>query len=408
MIHYLFRILQVGALLGCGSSFLYYLLCLLGARAVLCQRRAGDKNLRTATHPPVSILKPLKGTDPEIYEGFRSHCLQDYPEYEIIFGVSDPADPAVASVQQLQKEFPERKIRLVVCSNVLGTNIKVSNLDQMVQAVHYDWLIVNDSDIRVERDYLHRVVAPLADAGVGMVTCLYRGVAAPTLGSRLESLGIETDFCAGVLAARLLEGGLSFGLGSTLAFRRADLDRIGGFKAIADFLADDYELGRRIAGLGLGVWLADVVVETYLPAYDLSGFWRHQLRWARGVRDARGGGYFGLSSTFGLFWSISTLIAAGGAPWAWAVLGAVAFLRLAVALVLGEGVLRDRNLRANLWLLPLRDLIAVATWIASFSGHTVTWRGDRFELRKGRLIRIESSSCTTLAPINSDKTRTAR
>jgi ceramide glucosyltransferase len=249
-------------------------------------------------------------------------------------------------------------------------------------------LLVNDSDIRVERDYLKRVIAPLMDARVGMVTCLYRGVAAPTLGSKLESLGISTDFCPGVLVARQLEGDVRFGLGSTLAFRRADLERIGGFRSIVDFLADDYELGRRIAGLGLQVVLSEVVVETHLPAYDLPGFLAHQLRWARGVRDSRAGGYIGLVSTYGVMWAILAVIAAGGAPWSLAVLGATLVLRLAVAMAVGNAVLEDRRLWGNLWLLPVRDLIAVGVWIASFAGHTVTWRGERFELKKGRLIRI--------------------
>jgi ceramide glucosyltransferase len=222
------------------------------------------------------------------------------------------------------------------------------------------------------------------------VTCLYRGVAEPTLGSRLESLGISTDFCAGVLVARQLEGGLHFGLGSTLAFRRADLERIGGFRSIVDLLADDYELGRRIAALGLRVVLSDVVVETHLPAYDLNGFLAHQIRWARGVRDSRMGGYVGLVSTFGLMWALLNLIAAHGAAWSWRVLGGVVLLRLAVAFVVGRRVLRDRALLRNLWLLPVRDLIAVGVWLVSFFGHIVTWRGERFELKNGRLIRIAS------------------
>jgi ceramide glucosyltransferase len=266
--------------------------------------------------------------------------------------------------------------------------LKVSNLEQMLPAARYQHLLVNDSDIRVEPDYLRRIMSPLVDERVGMVTCLYRGVAAPTLGSRLESLGISTDFCAGVLVARQLEGEIRFGLGSTLAFRRADLERIGGFKSIADFLADDYELGRRIDGLGLQVVLSDVVVETHLPAYDLLGFLSHQLRWARGVRDARVGGYVGLVSTYGLMWALLALIATHAAPWSWPFVGVTALLRLAVALSVGSAMLEDRFLLGNLWLLPIRDLIAVAVWIASFAGHTVTWRGDRFELRKGRLSRL--------------------
>ena len=388
MIHHIVRIFQFVALLGCLSSSVYYLICLWSALIFLRERKAGEGARPTQALPPVSILKPLKGTDPDIYESFRSHCLQDYPEYEIIFGLSDPDDPAVASVQQIQREFPDHAIRLVVSPNKLGANVKVSNLEQMLQSARYQHLLVNDSDIRVEGDYLRRVIVPLVDQRVGMVTCLYRGVAASSFGSQLESLGIGTEFCPGVLVARQLEGGLRFGLGSTLAFRRTDLERIGGFRSIVDFLADDYELGRRIANLGLRVLLSDIVVETHLPDYDLRGFLSHQLRWARGVRDSRTGGYIGLASTYGLLWAILALIASRAAPWSWAVLAVTALLRLAVAIIVGKFVLEDRHLLRHLWLLPVRDLVAVAVWIASFAGHTVTWRGDRFELKDGRLIRI--------------------
>jgi ceramide glucosyltransferase len=395
MIHLFATIFQIAAikivaLLGCLTSSIYYLICLWSAGTFLRERKTKANPPATQAFPPVSILKPLKGVDPGIYESFRSHCVQDYPEYEIIFGVSDPNDPAVASVRRLQQEFPNNAIQLVVCPDKLGPNVKVSNLEQMIRSARYEFLIVNDSDIRIERDYLRRVVAPLVISNsngsrIGMVTCLYRGVASPTLGSRLESLGISTDFCAGVLAARQLEGGLRFGLGSTLAFRRADLERIGGFKAIVDYLADDYELGRRIADLGLRVELSDVVVETHLPAYDLRQFWTHQIRWARGVRDARAGGYVGLISTFGVMWALLYLLAAHAAPWAWTVLAAVALLRFSVAWTVGKSVLHDESLLKNPWLLPIRDLIAVFVWITSFAGYTVAWRGDRFELRNGRI-----------------------
>ncbi len=221
------------------------------------------------------------------------------------------------------------------------------------------------------------------------MTCLYRGVSSSTLGSRLESLGISTDFCPGVIVARWLEGGLHFGLGSTLAFRKRELERIGGFKAIVDFLADDYELGERIASIGLEVTLSDAVVETHLPAYDLQAFFAHQMRWARGVRDARLGGYIGLAATFGLMWALLSILSAGAATWSWIVLGVVLLLRILVAFAVGRSVLKDRQLLRQIWLLPLRDLIAVGIWIVSFWGHTVTWRGDRYELRKRRLIRAE-------------------
>src|SRR5581483_2629044 len=231
MIHAFIQGFLVIALAGCISSALYYFICLWTAAAFLQRRQNQRPGPPAGSLPPVSILKPLKGTDPEMYESFRSHCLQDYPEYEIVFGVSDAADPAVASVEWLRREFPGRNIRLVVCPQILGPNVKVSNLEQMAQEARYDHLIVNDSDMRVEQDYLQRVMAPLADPHVGMVTCLYRGVAATTAGSRLEALGIA-DFCASVLVAEKLERGLHFGLGSTLAFRRTDLKRIGGFRSI--------------------------------------------------------------------------------------------------------------------------------------------------------------------------------
>jgi ceramide glucosyltransferase len=391
--HFILTTVQLIAAVGIISSALYYLLCLWSASAFLREQkktRSADTSQMPSPPflPPVSILKPLKGIDPEIYEGFRSHCSQDYPEYEIIFGVSDPNDAAIESVKALQFEFPQREIRLMVCPEILGANVKVSNLAQMAAHARYEHLIVNDSDIRVEQDYLRRVVAPLADLHVGMVTCLYRGVAAGTKGSRLESLGISTDFCAGVLVARKLEGGIHFGLGSTLAFRRADLGKIGGFASIVNHLADDYELGKRIADLGLSVKLSDVVVETYLPPYRWRDFFSHQLRWARGVRDARGGGHFGLIFTFGTFWALLAAAASGAALWSWVALAATLCLRFAMALWVGSKVLRDPQVFRYAWMIPLRDLIAVLVWIVSLWGNTVLWRGERFHLKDGKLIRV--------------------
>jgi ceramide glucosyltransferase len=395
MIHTIVRIIDVVAVVGTISSALYYLICLWSAAIFLRGREAADRaaergkgNVRPAhLLPPVSILKPLKGTDPEIYESFRSHCLQDYPLYEIIFGVHDANDLAVESVLRLQREFPGRGIQLVICPQILGANVKVSNLIQMLAVARYAHLVLNDSDIRVEPDYLRRVLAPLSDPQVGLVTCLYRGVAAGTVGSRLEALGISTDFCAGVLAARLLEG-LHFGLGSTLAFRRADLEKIGGFASFVDHLADDYELGKRISDLGLAVTLSELVVETFLPAYSFREFVAHQLRWARGVRDSRLSGYLGLVFTFGFAWALLALTVSWGARWAWEVLAVTLLLRFAVALGVGRVALRDLQVSKYLWLLPLRDLVAIVVWMASLFGHTVSWRGARFQLKNGKLIRL--------------------
>ena len=392
MIHHLLRIIEIVALLGAIASMAYYGLCLWSAVDFLRQRKAAGEGARPTWFLPVSILKPLKGTDPEMYESLRGHCLQDYPEYEIIFGVNDPADPSRHLVERLKSEFPQLSIRWMVCAKNLGANIKVSNLTQMLVEAKYDRVLVNDSDIRVPLDYLRRVMAPLADPQVGLVTCLYRGVPGGTLGSRLESIGISTDFSAGVLAARTLEGGIHFGLGSTLAFRRSDLAAIGGFEALVDYLADDYEIGRRMAKRGLRVRLSDVVVETYLPAYTLRQFVDHQLRWGRTVRDSRRWGYLGLVLTFGVPWALLSgllsLSLSRGILAAWAPLVAVIGLRVAVALLVGWSVVRDRQLLALLPLLPLRDVAALLVWIASLAGHTVVWRGDSFRLKNGKLARI--------------------
>jgi ceramide glucosyltransferase len=391
MTHALGRIVEdlTGACALAGIA--YYVVALWSASAYRQDCRVQVKPPEESSaniSPPVSILKPLKGEDPEIYESFRSHCLQAYPQYEIVFGVSQADDPAVRAVERLRRELPQCAIQLMVCTQQLGANTKVSNLTQMVRIARYDHLIVSDSDIRVEPDYLRRVIAPLSDANVGVVTCLYRGVAAKTLGSKLESLGISTDFCAGVLVARLIEGSVRFALGSTMAFRRKDLAAIGGFESFVDYLADDYELGKRISSLGREVRVSDVVVETFLPAYTLPQFLAHQLRWARGVRDARPGGYLGLLFTFGWQWALLAVVASRGAGWAWGLAALAIFLRFQVAWIVGVGALKDRQVMKFLFLTPLRDIAGVLVWLASFASNTVTWRGERFQLRNGKLTRV--------------------
>jgi len=387
MTGWIFKTLATVAAAGAMSAISYYALCMWCAWRFARSLKRPLALANSAWAPPVSILKPLKGVDPQIYKSFTSHCLQDYPEYEIIFGVSEGDDPALELVRRLQSEFPEKQIRSLVCEKKLGTNIKVSNLAQMVTQARYDHLIVNDSDILVEPDYLRRTLAPLNDSKVGLVTNLYRGVAASTLGSRLEALGISTDFIAGVLVARYLEG-IRFGLGSTLAFRRSDLEAIGGFESFVDYLADDYEIGKRIAARGLEVRLSDQVVETFLPAYSFSDFIRHQLRWARSIRDSRLWGYAGLLFTFGLPWALLALFFSQAAPWAWLLLAATLLVRLSMALSVGFFLLSDRQVLRFWWLIPLRDLGALFVWIASFAGHTVAWRGARFRLKDGKLARI--------------------
>lgn len=347
--------------------------------------------------PGVSILKPVKGFDDGMYEAFRSHCLQQYAgDFELIFGAGSESDPAVAAVHRLQAEFPDRAIKLVICPQRLGTNGKVSNLIQMLPQAKHPFLLVNDSDIRVSPLYLERVMrqfAAPAKKPVGMVTALYRGRAARTasgglrLGSIFESMGIATDFQAGVLVARVVEGGIHFGLGSTLCMRREALAAAGGFEALVDQLADDYEMGARVDAAGYSIRLATEVVETSIPAYGLSGFWSHQLRWARTVRDSRRWGYLGLLFTHTLPLALANVAASGLSFWSlWLVMLAY-LLRLAIALQVGVGTLRDMQVLRDLWLLPLRDLVGFAVWIWSFAGNTIEWRGERFLLKDGKLTK---------------------
>ncbi|HTW61649.1 MAG TPA: glycosyltransferase, partial [Terracidiphilus sp.] len=319
------------------------------------------------------------------------------------------------AVEQLQREFPERTVRLIVCPERLGTNGKVSTLVQLEAHARFDFLLINDSDITVGPRYLERVMAgfalrgagaeaPVVQAGaqygaakavpfqsqsslreVGLVTALYRGRAHETLASRLEALGIATDFQAGVLLSRMVEGGLRYGLGSTLAVRRDALKKAGGLEALVDYLADDYELGARVARAGYGVELCGEVVETSVPAYGWRGFQEHQLRWARTVRDARPAGYAGLVVTHGLGWALLNVAASGLSAVSLWLLALSFFLRLGVAMVVGAGVLGDRAVLPSLWLLPVRDLVAMGVWVAGFAGNTIVWRGERMAVKGGRL-----------------------
>ena len=404
----------------------YFLAALIAARIFLSARR---KPL-AAFAPGVTILKSLKGLDPGMIEAFRSHCRQSYTgDYELLFGVASLSDPATAAVQQLQAEFPALSIQLIECPQRLGTNGKVSTLIQLVLHARHNFLLINDSDITVSPRYLERVMAcfvseelscekhPAAkefdfgrkkrqgttlvvpqmqqsEAGalapeeeVGLVTALYRGRAHHTLASQLEALGIATDFQAGVLLSKWIEGGLHYGLGSTLALRREALEKIGGLTPLVDHLADDYELGARISAAGYRVALSAEVVETNIAAYGIRGFLDHQLRWARTVRDARPWGYVGLIFTHGLGWALLNVVASGASLLSLWLLGLSFCLRLVLAMTVGAEVLSDRQVLPSLWLLPLRDLVALGVWVAGFAGNTIVWRGERFLLKNGRLFK---------------------
>ena len=364
------------------AGLAYMMLALWGARDFVQHTR----RLRAAAPfaPGVSILKPLKGVDPRMFAGLESHCRQQYDgPFELIFGVHTLADPAVAEVERLRSAYPAVVIRLVECPQRLGTSGKVSNLVQMLPHARHPYVLINDSDIFVTARYLTGVMRGFAQADVGMVTAPYLGRTAPgtTVWAKLEALGISTDFMAGVLTARKLERGIRFGLGSTLAMSQTALRLAGGLEPLLEYLADDYELGRRIAAAGFRVELAGEIVETTVPAYGLRGFWDHQLRWARSTRDSRRLGYVGLGVTYCVPWAVLTLVASGGALWSVSLLVFALLARTAVALTVGVGLLRDEQVLRDLWLVPLRDCWSLLFWAWSFAGDTVVWRGERFTLR---------------------------
>ena len=340
---------------------------------------AGEANFL----PLVSILKPARGLDYEAYENLRSFCAQDYPEFEILVGVADPEDPYAPLVERLRREFPERPIRLVV-TPPLGANRKVGILHHLAAQARYGILVVSDSDTRVTPDYLRRVVAPLADERIGLVTCPYRGDSALTLPALLEALYMGATFLPSVMVARyVLE--MRFALGATVVLRTRDLARIGGFAAFADYLADDYQLGARLAGLGLGVHLSDYVVVCILGPTTFRDQWQREVRWARCSRLSRPWGYVGLPLTFSTFLSLLACLGYGFTFPGWMILAVSLLLRWKMAGSVADCI-GDRVLRAHLVWLPLRDVLSALVWCAGFLGRRVVWRGEAFLLgRDGRM-----------------------
>jgi ceramide glucosyltransferase len=378
-------VLAIIAVVGTVCGIFY---CLFSLSCVALFGLRNRKKIDAGFAPPVSILKPLCGMDPHAYASLRSHCTQNYPAYEVIFGVADDDDEILPTVEKVITEFPAVPIKLVRCPQQLGTNLKISNLVQMLPHARHELLLINDSDIQVPDDYLRRVVARLKNRSVGMVTCLYRGVAAGSIGSMLEALGISSDFVPGVLTANRLDGGLRFGLGSTLAFSRESLDAAGGFSPLADYLADDYQLGYRISKAGFSVELADCVVNHYLPAYSFGEFVQHQLRWARAIRTSRPSGYLGLIFTFAIPWSLLAIMLLPTAGWVWVLFASALALRYAVMLTTAIYIFRDSRPFRYFWLLPFRDIVALAVWILCYAGRQVVWRGKRFVLVNGKLRAV--------------------
>ena len=363
----------------------YYIVATIAA--VRFFAREQRKNV-SAYLPSVSVLKPVRGVDFASDGNFRSFCSQDYPEYEILFCVNDLADAAVPLIRQLIDEFPERNIRLFSNAQQLGSNRKVSNLVLLAREAKHELLVQSDGDIRVGPNFLREMAAPFERPETGVQSCLYRGVTQRNLWAETEALGVATDFSAGVMVADWKEE-VTFALGASVATTKTWLAKIGGYESLASVLADDYEIGNRVARAGGRVTISREVVETIYPATTFHGFWEHQVRWARTVRLCRPASYVGLLVTHGLPWAILGGIASGSLSGTISFLAAYVVLRLLVAWTVGVWGLRDETTRKRLWLLPLRDAIHFAVWLGSFFSNRVAWGGMEFRLTaNGEMVAI--------------------
>jgi len=372
-------------LLLAAAPLVYYVLATLAAWRFF--RRARARVLPEYT-PPISVLKPVRGVDFGSHENFASFCRQDYPNYEILFAVNDDQDPAVPLIRRIIEEFPQRQIRLLIGAEHLGANRKVNKLARLAREAQYELLALTDGDVRVGPRYLREVAAPLADQKTGAVTSFYRAIVEKNLGAELEAVGASSDFFAGVLMAEWTEG-IRFALGASIATTKKWLGKMGGFEAIAGTLADDYELGLRIAKAGGEVILSRETVWTMYPAQTLGSFLDHQVRWARTVRLCRPLSYVGLLFTQGLPWTLLAILVSPANWIAVAYLLAYFILRFVMAWTVGIWGIQDEVLRRKLWQVPFRDAIHFVIWLASFGSNHVRWGNVDYEIRHGQMVPLE-------------------
>jgi len=337
----------------------------------------------SSEHPGVTFLKPVKGMDAESYENFASFCTQDYPgEVQILFAAASPDDPVVAVIRQLIDDYPGADISLVIDPAIHGPNYKVSNLINAFPLALHDIIVVCDSDIRVTPDYLRSVASHFSDPRIGLVTSLYRTSSVHGIATAIEATGFTTEMVPNVMVALQLEG-LSFALGASMAVRREALSSIGGFEALADYLADDYQLGNKLHRSGWGIALDGCFVESMVKAERLATVLSRQLRWARTMRVSRPAGYLASGITLPFPAVLLAAIAAPNASVAFASMALLYGVRLSVATLFSRCFIRDGLLPRWAWLIPLRDMLAFFTWALSFLGNRVEWRGCRFRLRPG-------------------------
>jgi ceramide glucosyltransferase len=364
-------------------AFGYYVFTVYAAWRLFC-----EKSPPLDAYPPVSLFKPLRGAPSDLYANLASFCRLDYPVFQILCGVRDPYDPAIAVVQRLQRDFPERDIVLVVNPEVIGSNYKVSTLHHLSYKAKHDIFVISDSDVTVKPNHLQTIIPSLTASEVGVVTCLYKGDSHTPLSALLESLIINSSFTPSVLVASQVEK-TTYAFGVTMAVKRHCLEKIGGFAALADYLADDYYLGHLIAKTGAAVRIVPHVVETHPGVATFRELFHHQLRWGRTQRACRPGGYFGTLITYGTVWALLGLTMF----WSWPLIQALSLLtvgmRLVSAAVISKIFLKTMLPLRTLLLVPVTDLLSFLVWGVSLGGDTVRWSEYTFRVQNdGKMVRI--------------------
>jgi ceramide glucosyltransferase len=350
------------------GAAIYSVLSILAALRFLSTRRPGPSAME-----PISILKPLAGLDPGLESNLRTCFEQDYRAFEILFAVRDRMDPCVAIVEKLCLEYPDIPARLLITGEPPYPNAKVFSLEHMLAAARNDLVVMSDSDIRIDRNLLRTVAAEFQNPELSIATCPYRALAGRSFWSRIEAIGMNTDFLGGILVARMLQG-MQFAVGPTIAARRSALESIGGIDRLKDYLAEDFVMGKFAAEAGHGVILSSAVVEHHIGSADFGHNAEHRLRWARSTRRSRPLGYVGQLFTMPLPLAMA-LVATNVDCWALA-LTAIA-IRLVAAYVISARVLR---VKINWLFLPLEDIALFCFWVAGFFGKTIIWRGRRYKL----------------------------
>jgi len=366
--------------------FIYYLIALFSSWQFF-HRVTPRKATKDDFTPALSILKPIRGLDPDAYENFASFCRQDYPDYELLFCVGDEGDPCVPILQKLVHDFPKRRIRLLFVSDRKGSNDKVVKLARLVAEAQHDVVVISDSDVRVRPDYLRTLVAPLANPKVGAVTCFYVSIEEKTFAERLQAIGMFSDFYVGVLVARQLDG-VKFALGPTIATTRTRLNEFGGYAAITNRPADDLLVGRLIAEKGYEVELLPYTILTVADYGSMRDLLHKRLRWIVVMRHLRPWGHFGLLLTQGLPWSLAAIAVHPTAGVALAYLGPYLVLRLAMTCTVGIWGLKQSHLGNKLPLIPLWDAVAFLIWLTSFVRNSIRWRDGEYFIREGRLVPL--------------------